>query len=116
MREKKWSQVGQVLHVGGLCNGVCVSNKQKWLAVSEFCKIWTYQEVLRKIGQVLGSSLENQLIDALSSMEMPREAQSVALRFALQGKNWDDICKTRMPQVWEQVCRELFRAAVEQRQ
>jgi hypothetical protein len=85
------------------------------LLVSKACKYRTYTTVMYEIEDMLGPSGVQLLIKSLTSTHLLPDAQSVALTLALQQNRWDAISQAWLSQVWEQVRRELFRAAVEQR-
>jgi hypothetical protein len=107
-RRRLWKPIRLVLERG-------VSTDMLVLAVSEACKCWTYTTVMWVIKKMLGFSTAQLLIKSLTSTQLPPDAQSVALRFALQQNRWDVISQECLSQVWEQVRRELFRAVLEQR-
>ena len=52
----------------------------------------------------------------LATVPVVPDVQSVALRVMLRHKRWDVISHACLTHVWEQVRRQLFQAAVEQRQ
>ena len=52
----------------------------------------------------------------LATVPVGPDVQSVALRVMLRHKRWDVISHACLTHVWEQVRRQLFQAAVEQRQ
>ena len=52
----------------------------------------------------------------LATVPVVPDVQSVALRVLLRHKRWDVISHACLSHVWEQVRRQLFQAAVEQRQ
>ena len=52
----------------------------------------------------------------LATVPVVPDVQSVALRVMLRHKRWDVISHACLSHVWEQVRRQLFQAAVEQRQ
>jgi hypothetical protein len=102
-----WEIISEVLK-----KNVCT--EQLGWTVSEYCEICRYTAVMGKaIRQLRPENIET-LLKSVSSNTLPPAALSVALRFALQQNKWDVISQACLSHVWEQVRRELFRAAVEQ--
>ena len=56
------------------------------------------------------------ILAILATVPVVPDVQSVALRVMLLDKRWDVISHACLSHVWEQVRRQLFQAAVEQRQ
>jgi hypothetical protein len=108
--EDDWESIDRFLEV-------TISNEQSASVLSGVCKVYAYATAMTRIQTQLGVARLHFLTGLLASrsLQLPPDAHSVALGFALHQGRWDVVRQANLQLAWEQVRRELFRAAVEQR-